>query len=99
LAGRGRGRRTQIPPTGTRVKQTGDNVAEMDDRHYAVVMNDEEMYSIWPASRPLPSGWRDMEVRGTKEECLDHIERVWTDMRPRSLRMYLEQASQAVKSS
>ncbi|MFC7548694.1 MbtH family protein [Plantactinospora sp. GCM10030261] len=53
---------------------------------YVVVRNAEEQYSIWPADRPVPQGWQDMEVRGSREECLTHIENVWTDMRPASLR-------------
>ncbi|NUR88566.1 MAG: MbtH family NRPS accessory protein [Nonomuraea sp.] len=51
-----------------------------------VVLNEEEQYSIWPADRENPSGWFDAGFSGTKEECLEHIERVWTDMRPKSLR-------------
>lgn len=53
---------------------------------YLVVLNDEEQYSIWFADRELPAGWREEGTSGTREECLDHIERVWTDMRPLSLR-------------
>lgn len=51
-----------------------------------VVANHEEQYSIWVAGRDIPRGWSEAGVRGTKEECLDHIRRVWIDMRPRSLR-------------
>ncbi|MGK5675868.1 MbtH family protein [Micromonospora sp. URMC 106] len=53
---------------------------------YVVVRNAEEQYSIWPADRPVPEGWRTVDVRGSREECLAHIESVWTDMRPASLR-------------
>ncbi|MEV5954559.1 MbtH family NRPS accessory protein [Streptomyces sp. NPDC051987] len=53
---------------------------------YRVVVNGEEQYSIWPEGRDLPDGWFDEGTSGTKEECLDHVERVWTDMRPLSLR-------------
>jgi MbtH protein len=53
---------------------------------FRVVANHEEQYSIWPADRPLPPGWRDMGQTGSKDECLTHIEKVWTDMRPLSLR-------------
>jgi MbtH protein len=53
---------------------------------YKVVLNDEDQYSIWPAERPNPAGWRDEGAAGTREQCLDHIGRVWTDMRPRSVR-------------
>lgn len=51
-----------------------------------VVVNDEEQYSVWPAGRSNPDGWHDEGFTGSREECLAHIERVWTDMRPRSLR-------------
>ncbi|MEU1723034.1 MbtH family NRPS accessory protein [Nonomuraea sp. NPDC005692] len=51
-----------------------------------VVRNDEEQYSIWPAGRDNPSGWYDAGFSGTKDACLAHIEQVWTDMRPKSLR-------------
>lgn len=53
---------------------------------YQVVVNDEEQYSIWLAGRDLPPGWRTDGVRGSKEHCLAHIDEVWTDMRPLSLR-------------
>ncbi|CAD5918091.1 MULTISPECIES: MbtH family protein [Streptomyces] len=57
---------------------------------YRVVLNDEEQYSIWQAERELPAGWRAEGTQGSKEECLDHIGRVWTDMRPASLRHRME---------
>lgn len=53
---------------------------------YRVVMNDEQQYSIWPADRANAPGWRDEGMVGTREECLAHVDRVWTDMRPASLR-------------
>jgi MbtH protein len=52
---------------------------------YAVLVNHEGQYSLWPASADLPAGWRDTGVHGTKPECLAHIDEVWTDMRPLSL--------------
>jgi MbtH protein len=58
---------------------------------FVVVVNDEEQYSLWPREREVPLGWRALEVSGSKEECLAHIERVWTDMRPLSLRRYLNE--------
>ena len=57
---------------------------------YTVVINDEEQYSIWPADRDIPPGWRDAGKSGTKEECLAHIKEVWTDMRPLSLRRKMD---------
>ncbi|SDG06528.1 MbtH protein [Lentzea fradiae] len=53
---------------------------------HRVVVNDEEQYALWPARKNNAPGWRDTGFGGTKEECLAHIGRVWTDMRPLSLR-------------
>lgn len=64
---------------------------EEDDRTYTVVVNHEEQYSIWPADRELPLGWKDAGKTGTKQECLDYIKEIWTDMRPLSLRKKMEE--------
>lgn len=53
---------------------------------FAVVVNDEEQYSVWPEGKEIPPGWRAEGVVGTRPECLEHIDAVWTDLRPRSLR-------------
>jgi MbtH protein len=68
---------------------TGDDENE-DTTIYKVVLNHEEQYSIWPADRENALGWRDEGTSGTKQECLDHIDKVWTDMRPLSLRQQME---------
>lgn len=69
-----------------------------DDREdttiYKVVVNHEEQYSIWPADREIPFGWREVGKTGLKADCLAYIKEVWTDMRPLSLRKAMEQASQ-----
>ena len=53
---------------------------------YAVVVNDNAEYSLWPADRPFPSGWRPTNHIGSKQSCLDHIELVWVDARMLGLR-------------
>lgn len=60
---------------------------------YKVVLNHEEQYSIWPAHRENALGWRDAGKVGTKQECLDYIKEVWTDMRPLSLRKKMDAAA------
>lgn len=62
-----------------------------DTRVYKVVVNHEEQYSIWFADRENALGWWDTGKVGTKKECLEHIETVWTDMRPLSLRKHMAQ--------
>jgi MbtH protein len=61
-----------------------------DTRTYKVVVNHEEQYSIWPADRENPAGWRDEGKQGIKSKCIEYIEKVWTDMRPLSLRKQME---------
>jgi MbtH protein len=54
---------------------------------HQVVVNDEDQYSLWPLDGRLPAGWRPEGFTGSRAECLDHIDEVWTDMRPRSARL------------
>ena len=63
---------------------------EQDTRTYTVVVNHEEQYSIWFLGRELPLGWSPVGKSGPKQECLDYIKTVWTDMRPLSLRKHME---------
>jgi MbtH protein len=53
---------------------------------FAVVINHEEQYSLWPEHRTPPLGWRTTGFAGTKSACLAHIKAVWTDTTPLSLR-------------
>ncbi len=62
-----------------------------DDAVLEVVVNHEDQYSIWPAERELPQGWRKAGKRGPKAECLAWVEEHWTDMRPRSLRKKMKE--------
>ncbi|MEM9483659.1 MAG: MbtH family NRPS accessory protein [Cyanobacteria bacterium P01_F01_bin.116] len=57
---------------------------------YRVVLNQEEQYSIWPIDRENPLGWKDAGKSGSRQECLDYIETIWTDMRPLSLRKSMD---------
>lgn len=60
---------------------------ERDDTTiYCVVVNHEEQYSIWPSTKDIPLGWKQVGKQGTKADCLAYIQEVWTDLRPLSLR-------------
>lgn len=78
-----------------------ENAAPLDRRReevFTVVMNHEGQQSIWPSGRVLPAGWTETGVRGDREECLAHIERTWTDLRPLSLRRRMEAGTPEVPS-
>jgi len=68
------------------VRRNKMSTNEEDTTIYKVVVNHEEQYSIWPAERENPLGWRDAGKTRLKEECLEYIKDVWTDMRPLSVR-------------
>jgi MbtH protein len=67
---------------------------------WKVVISREDQYSVWPAYKDIPAGWRDAGKEGEKEECLNYIKEVWVDMRPRSLRELMDmkkiEASEAI---
>lgn len=64
---------------------------DRDDTNFRVLVNHEDQYSIWPDYKLVPGGWRDVGVAGSKADCLQYIESVWTDMRPRSLREFMQE--------
>jgi MbtH protein len=66
-----------------------------DTHLYKVVFNQEEQYSIWPAHKTTPAGWNEEGTVGNKDTCLQHIEKIWTDMRPLSLRQSISSAEEA----
>jgi MbtH protein len=74
-----------------RMSQQSGSAEEM----YAVVVNDEEQYSIWRDESNIPAGWRAVGKRGPKAECLQYIEEAWTDMRPLSLRKRMAEGATA----
>jgi len=53
---------------------------------YLAVVNDEGQYSIWAHSLSIPAGWFREFGPASYDECLEYIDKTWTDMRPRSIR-------------
>ncbi|MGW3206156.1 MbtH family protein [Streptomyces sp. NPDC001135] len=64
--------------------QTSTSTDEPDGS-FVVLTNDEAQYALWPAYADIPHGWTVALARSDRRTCLDHIERQWTDMRPKSL--------------
>lgn len=79
------------------LRLAGEPVASEQDedaRAYTVLVNEEEQYSLWLADLRIPAGWRAVGKSGTKQECLDYVNKVWTDMRPLSLRRAMDQPAE-----
>lgn len=54
---------------------------------FLVLLNDEERSSLWPAFIDVPAGWRVVHPSSSRETSLDFVQRNWSDMRPKSLRL------------
>lgn len=63
-----------------------NNPFDDDKGTFYVLVNDEEQYSLWPAFADVPAGWRVVFGESERAQCLDFVEKTWTDLRPRSLR-------------
>ncbi|MET8576004.1 MbtH family protein [Streptomyces sp. NPDC005012] len=71
------------------IRDTGDTaVNPFDDENgeFYVVVNDEEQHALWPTFAEVPGGWRIVAGPAGRAESVAHVERHWTDLRPRSLR-------------
>lgn len=62
------------------------NPFDDENGRFYVVVNDEDQHSLWPVFGEVPAGWRLVFGEASRAECLEYVERNWTDMRPRSLR-------------
>jgi MbtH protein len=62
------------------------NPFDDENGRFCVVVNDEDQHSLWPVFAEVPAGWRVVFGEASKAECLEYVERNWTDLRPRSLR-------------
>jgi MbtH protein len=71
------------------------NPFEDPDAKYFVLINDEGQHSLWPIFADVPDGWEVIFGEDGRQECLDFIEKNWTDMRPRSLIRAMEQDAAA----
>ena len=74
------------------------NPFEDEDANYFVLINDEGQHSLWPVFADVPDGWEVIFGEAGRQECLDFIEKNWTDMRPNSLIRAME-ADAAARSN
>ncbi|TVS83598.1 MbtH family protein [Mycobacterium helveticum] len=71
------------------------NPFDDDELAFCVLVNDEEQHSLWPAFKDVPAGWRVVFGADSRANCLTHIEKSWTDLRPGSLRAAMNRRSAA----
>ncbi|MFF4732258.1 MbtH family protein [Streptomyces mirabilis] len=62
------------------------NPFDDENGSFYVVVNDEDQHSLWPVFAEVPAGWRVTFGEAGRAECLSHVEKSWTDLRPKSLR-------------
>jgi MbtH protein len=55
------------------------------DTRHLVLRNDENQHSLWPSFADVPAGWQVVFGPADRPDCLDYVERHWTDLRPASL--------------
>ena len=76
---------TDMRPLSLRTRMDDAGVAR-DEGRYSVVINHEEQYSLVAAGARAPRPWRLTGKPMSYAEAHRHIEEVWTDMRPLSVR-------------
>ena len=57
---------------------------------FIALINHEEPYSIWPAKKEVPVGWKTVGFSGSKQDVSAFIDEHWTHMRPASLKREME---------
>jgi MbtH protein len=65
---------------------------------FTVLINDEEQYSLWSGSIPVPAGWRVVHGPAGKQACLDYVDEVWKDLTPRSVRLRRQASADSVET-
>ena len=67
------------------VALVAQNPFDDPEGEFYVLVNGESQHSLWPTFVEVPAGWTVTHGPAPRQDCLDHVERHWTDMRPRSL--------------
>lgn len=67
------------------------NPFDDEDGNFYVLVNEEGQHSLWPTFADVPQGWSVVHGEADRQSCLDYVEENWTDMRPKSLILAMEQ--------
>ncbi|MFE4670261.1 MbtH family protein [Streptomyces sp. NPDC056716] len=69
------------------------NPFDNENGTFLVLVNDEGQHSLWPVFAEIPQGWTTAFGEASRAECLEYVERHWTDLRPKSLIARTESAA------
>lgn len=58
------------------------NPFDNEEGIFHVVVNADGQHALWPTFADIPAGWEVVLREQSRQECIDHIERNWTDIRP-----------------
>ena len=53
-----------------------------DDITWIVLTNAEGAFCLWPACRPVPTGWRETGPEGDADTCAAWVDTQWKAMQP-----------------
>ena len=51
---------------------------------FVVLVNHQGQHSLWPTTIEVPAGWSVAYEQNVRQDCIDYINRNWTDMRPKT---------------
>lgn len=60
---------------------------------YLVVVNAEGQHSLWPDLMDVPAGWEVAHGPADRAACLEYVTVHWTDLRPRSVAVFLDRCA------
>ncbi|MGE7623464.1 MbtH family protein [Viridibacillus sp. NPDC096237] len=63
------------------------NPFENENGIYNVLINEEGQHSLWPAFLVIPEGWSVIYREESRQDCLEYINKNWTDLQPKSLKL------------
>lgn len=58
------------------------NPFDETEARFLVLRNEAGEHSLWPEFADVPDGWAAVLPATSRAECLDYVEREWTDLRP-----------------
>jgi MbtH protein len=52
---------------------------------HQLIVNDQEQFAVWPATRRVPGGWRAAGCTGTRESLTEYLREVLVETLPAPL--------------